>query len=174
MCGRRSDLFLVPIGKPSRQCADSAIPSPFNVRKIPSCRRLVRDSVRNVKFYQERFRRAGIDPAHVRTIKDLQRLPFLTKEELRSQFWDFLPHDLPACRVSRTSGSTGIPVCLFSDWRSRRANSGAVIRSRCAAGIPLWGRPILALLKTDSEPDRGTPLDDCAGCPQDVLLESLH
>jgi hypothetical protein len=57
-----------------------------------------------------------------------------------------------ACRVTRTSGSTGIPVCLLSDRYSRIFNSAAVIRYRRALGVPLAGRPIVVVLKTEHDP----------------------
>ncbi len=116
--------------------------------------RLVQYCAKHIKYYQESFHDAGMNPDQIKTVDDIQRLPFLTKEDLRSRNWDFLPKRLPACRVSRTSGSTGIPVCIFSDWRSRRFNSAAVIRFRKALNIPLIGRPAIHLLNTDRQPDR--------------------
>ena len=62
-------------------------------------------------FYQAMFRRAGINPAEIRHIEDLQRLPVTTKEDLQLHNEEFL------C-VSReevidyvtTSGTLGDPV----------------------------------------------------------------
>lgn len=117
---------------------------------------LIRYCFDNIKYYKEVFRQAGIKPDQIKTVDDLQCLPFLTKDELRNRFWDFLPNELPACRMSRTSGSTGIPVCILSDTRSRCFNSAAVIRCRKALGIPLIGRPILTVLNTKDETERNT------------------
>ncbi len=117
-------------------------------------RSLIHYSFNNIKYYKEIFEQTGVKPEQIRTTHDLQEIPFLTKKELRDRFWDFLPHELSACRVNRTAGSTGIPVCIFSDQRSRKFNSAAVIRYRKALGIPLIGRPILTVLKTKNEPFR--------------------
>lgn len=117
-------------------------------------RSLIRHCAGNIKYYQELFQQAGIDPGQIRATDDLPRIPLLTKDELRNRFWDFLPRSLPACRVSRTSGSTGIPVCILADWHSRKCNSAAVIRFRKAVGIPLVGRPFITLLNTDKDPPR--------------------
>jgi len=140
---------------------------PERIRTVQNARLqyLLRHCAGNIKYYQELFKQEGIDPERIRTAHDLARVPFLTKDELRGRFWDFLPRNLPACRVSRTSGSTGIPVCIFADWSSRRHNSAAVIRFRKAVGIPLVGRPFLTLLNTDKDPPRP---------PQWTFLQGIH
>jgi phenylacetate-CoA ligase len=140
---------------------------PDRIRAVQNARlqRLVCYCASSIKYYRELFAQAGIDPQQIRTADDLERIPFLTKEELRGRFWDFLPRDLPACRVSRTSGSTGIPVCILADWNSRKCNSAAVIRSRRAAGIPFLGRPLLTLLNTGQDLPRP---------PQWTFLQGVH
>jgi phenylacetate-CoA ligase len=115
---------------------------------------LLQYSVKNIKYYQELFQHNGLNVDKIKTPQDLQHVPFLTKVQLRDRFWDFLPRSLPACRVSRTSGSLGIPVCIFSDWKSRRMNSAAAVRFRKAIGIPLFRRPMIILLNTDHDQDR--------------------
>ena len=128
-------------------------------------RRLIHHCCDNVKYYKEIFQQAGVDPKKITTVADLGGIPFLTKNELRDRFWDFLPSRLPECRVTRTSGSTGVPVCFFSDRNSRKFNSAAVIRSRKAAAIPLIGRPILPPLKTENEPHKE---------PHWTFLQGIH
>jgi len=139
--------------------ARSAIRRQFRPEQIAEeqnvkLRRLINHSFNNIKYYREAFEKAGIKPDQIKAVEDLSNVPFLTKQELRNRFWDFLPFQLPECRVTRTSGSTGIPVCLFSDRDSRMFNSAGVIRHRKALGIPLIGRPILTLLKTEDAPAR--------------------
>jgi phenylacetate-CoA ligase len=112
---------------------------------------LLRFSVKNIKYYQELFQSYDLNVDKIQTPQDLRHVPFLTKAQLRDRFWDFLPHSLPACRVSRTSGSSGIPVCILSDWKSRRINSAAVVRFRKAIGIPLFRRPMIKLQNTNHD-----------------------
>lgn len=139
--------------------AATAIERQFSQQSISSTqnaklRQLIRYCFNNIKYYKEVFRKAGIRPEHISCTADLERIPILTRDQLRTRFWDFLPKELPPCRVSRTSGSTGVPVCILSDKRSRMFNSAAVIRYRRASGIPIIGRPILTPLKTQSEPNK--------------------
>lgn len=119
--------------------------------------KLIRHSFDNIKYYREAFEHAGVIPEKIRTARDLRNIPILTKEQLRDRFWDFLPRDLFMCRVSRTSGSTGIPVCILSDRNSRMCNSAGVIRYRKQLGVGLIGTPILTPLKTSNEPWRKQP-----------------
>jgi phenylacetate-CoA ligase len=117
-------------------------------------RSLIRYSFDNIKYYREVFEQVGVKPEHIKTTRDLRNIPILTKEQLRERFWDFLPRELPLCHVSRTSGSTGVPVCILSDRHSRMFNSVGVIRYRQALGVGLIGGPILTPLKTANEPWR--------------------
>jgi len=127
--------------------------------------RLIRYCFENVKYYREEFERTGINPDQISSADDLKKLPTLTKQELRNRWWDFLPMALPACRVSRTSGSTGVPVCILSDENSRMFNSAAVIRYRRALGLKLLGGQILTPLKTPAEPNRRAHL---------TFLQGIH
>ncbi len=116
--------------------------------------RLIKFAAGHVKYYRELFEKEGISPAQIRSREDLATIPILTKQQLRERFWDFLPERLSACRVSRTSGSTGVPVCILSDRNSRCFNSAAVIRYRQALGVPFIGRAIITPLKREDDPAR--------------------
>ncbi len=77
-------------------------------------------------MYKRKFDQAGVRPGDIKTINDVQRVPFTVKEELRQSqekyppFGDF--HCIPpeeGVRVFQTTGTTGIPVrSLLSkkDW----------------------------------------------------------
>jgi len=127
--------------------------------------RLICYCFENIKYYREVFEGAGIRPGQLQSVIDLQRLPFLTREDLRNRWWDFLPRELGPCRVSRTSGSTGVPVCILSDWNSRVFNSASVIRYRGAVGIGFFGGAIVTPLKNENEPHKG---------PHWTFLQGFH
>lgn len=127
-------------------------PDKLHLMRNKKLRHLVEYSYYNIKYYRELFDKSGITPSDIKTLEDIEKIPITTKQDLRSRFWDFLPHNMPKCRVYRTSGSTGVPVCIFSDDNSRLHNSAAVIRSRSAMGLPFASHPILTLLKNETEP----------------------
>ena len=119
--------------------------------------KLIDFAVRNTTYYRETFENAGISPDRIVRSEDLVNVPFLTKQDLRNHMWDILPANLPECRVNLTSGSTGSPVCILSDWQSRCLNSAAVIRSRKAWGMGLVGRAIVTPARTAGEPYNRPP-----------------
>jgi len=73
---------------------------------------MVRKLYDRVPFYRERFKAAGVGAADIRSLADLQKLPFTTKDELRITY----PYGLLACdktdlvEIHTSSGTTGTPV----------------------------------------------------------------
>jgi phenylacetate-CoA ligase len=65
-----------------------------------------------VPFYREKLTQVGVTARDIRSLADIARLPFTTKDELREQY----PHGLRACPADRivevhmSSGTTGKPV----------------------------------------------------------------
>jgi len=63
----------------------------------------------NVPMYKERMDKAGVKPEDIKELKDLAKLPFTTKQDLR----DYYPYDLLAVpqkdivRIHASSGTTG-------------------------------------------------------------------
>ncbi|GAB6095336.1 phenylacetate--CoA ligase family protein [Desulfatiferula olefinivorans] len=72
--------------------------------------RAVRHAGRHVPFYRESFRQAGVDVSAFRGSSDLEKLPFITKDQVRAAFPDTITADgtdIEACHYSATTGSTG-------------------------------------------------------------------
>ena len=63
----------------------------------------------NVEFYRRKMQQRGVEPGDIRSIEDIEKLPFTTKEDLRDNY----PFGLLAIpkkdvvRVQGTSGTTG-------------------------------------------------------------------
>jgi phenylacetate-CoA ligase len=68
----------------------------------------------NVPFYRRSFDAAGISPADVKGLQDLERLPFTTKQDMRDSY----PYGLFAVpmeeivRIHASSGTTGKPTVV--------------------------------------------------------------
>ena len=66
----------------------------------------------HVPFYRNKWRDAGIGPGHINGIRDIARLPFTTKDDLRKVY----PYGLMAVdkneitEIHTSSGTTGTPV----------------------------------------------------------------
>ncbi|MGB9846841.1 MAG: phenylacetate--CoA ligase family protein, partial [Desulfotomaculales bacterium] len=69
---------------------------------------------RNVPFYREKLKEAGIKPSSVRSLEDLRRLPFTTKQDLRANypFGLFAVSLSEVVRVHASSGTTGKPTVV--------------------------------------------------------------
>jgi len=83
------------------------------------------------RFYAGRFKAQGITPDAVRTLDDLRRLPFTTKQDLRAAYPDGL-HALPwdkMTRVHASSGTTGNPTVVY--YTANDLSSWSSLVARC-------------------------------------------
>ncbi|MBQ8304904.1 MAG: phenylacetate--CoA ligase [Blautia sp.] len=69
----------------------------------------------NVPMYRQRMEEAGLTPDDIRSVDDLKKLPFITKDDLRDQYpYGLLARPLSECvRIQSTSGTTGRRVVAF-------------------------------------------------------------
>jgi phenylacetate-CoA ligase len=89
-------------------------------------REQVRHAAAHSPFYRRKLKAAGVKPALIRTMADLERLPFTTKDELkenqaaRPPWGDVLAVPLAeVLRVHLTSATTGRPLAFLDtreDW----------------------------------------------------------
>jgi len=68
----------------------------------------------NIGFYQKKFREAGIAPDEIKSLDDLQKLPFTRKTDLREGYpYGFFAVPLrDVVRIHTTSGTTGKPTVV--------------------------------------------------------------
>lgn len=91
----------------------------------------------NVAFYGERYEELGIDIGGVKSLADLARLPFTTKEDLRDSY----PYGMFAVplkdivRIHSTSGTTGKPVVVGYTAGDIAIWTGLVSRVLRGAGV---------------------------------------
>ena len=91
----------------------------------------------NVKMYRERFDKIGLKPAHIQSLKDIEKIPYTTKDDLRDNY----PFNLLAVpmkkivRVHASSGTTGKPIVVGYTRNDLENWSMAVARVVSMAGI---------------------------------------
>lgn len=73
---------------------------------------------REIKYYGDLWKRAGIDPATVRGPEDLRILPILPKATVRDVGTDLVKADARPYWTQHTSGSTGTPVVVHVNQRT--------------------------------------------------------
>jgi phenylacetate-CoA ligase len=69
----------------------------------------------HVEFYRNKMSEAGLKPQDIESIDDLHKLPFLTKDDLKTAYpYGLLGRPLADCvRIQSTSGTTGKRVVAF-------------------------------------------------------------
>lgn len=63
----------------------------------------------NVEFYQKSFKEAGVEPGDLKTLEDLQKFPFIVKQDMRDNYPDklFAVPRSEVARIHASSGTTG-------------------------------------------------------------------
>jgi len=89
-----------------------------------------------VPFYKKKFDEYGIKPSSLKTLKDLQRLPFTTKIDLRDNypFGLFAVPMEQVVRIHASSGTTGKPTVVGYTRRDINTWAELMARSLAAAG----------------------------------------
>jgi phenylacetate-CoA ligase len=80
-------------------------------------RAIVTHAYDTVPYYRARFDERRLKPADIRTQADLEKLPLLTKEDIRSHYEALKSTALPdkQMRSGHTSGTTGTPLTVAYD-----------------------------------------------------------
>lgn len=105
-------------------------------------REIVAWAAATVPYYRECFRREGIDPASIRGVQDLVRIPPLPKGTLREQRNALLSEGVPAREriAGHTSGSTGSALALVLTREALGLEYAAAWRQRGWHGLRLGDR----------------------------------
>ncbi|WP_025270268.1 phenylacetate--CoA ligase family protein [Hippea sp. KM1] len=105
--------------------------------QLKSLRNTVERVYNLVPFYKKKFDEAGVKPDDVKTLDDLKRLPFTTKQDLRDNY-PFGLFTIPleqVVRVHASSGTTGKPTVVGYSKRDIEVWSNLMARSFAAAGV---------------------------------------
>lgn len=89
----------------------------INALQVSNLRNLLIYCEQNIPYYQKQFRELNFVPKDLTSIKDLEKLPILTKEDVRNYYNELInPNFKEKVLHSHTSGSTGKSLkFLFSE-----------------------------------------------------------
>ena len=90
-----------------------------------------------VGFYRKKYEEAGVSPDDVKSLNDLKKLPFTTKEDLRDNY-PFGLFSVPMTNIVRlhaSSGTTGKPTVVAYTKRDIETWAELMARSFAAAGL---------------------------------------
>ncbi len=97
---------------------------------------VVKRAYDNVPVYKKKFDAIGLKPEHIKTLKDIELIPFTTKEDLRDSY----PYEMFAVpmkeivRIHASSGTTGKPIVVGYTKDDMEMWSESIARLVCAAG----------------------------------------
>lgn len=95
------------------------------------------DQAVNSPYYNESFKKNNINSSVINTVDDIKKLPFTTKDDLRSQY----PHGLLTksldefVRLHASSGTTGTPTAVFYTQKDLDTWADLMARSLYAVGV---------------------------------------
>ena len=117
--------------------------------QIERLRALLAHAKAHVPYYRDLFTRIGFDPAEVRSLADLQRLPFLGKPEIRANTEALKADNATGLARFNTGGSSGEPLIFFIGNQRVSHDVAAKWRATRWWGVDIgdpeivvWGSPI--------------------------------
>lgn len=104
--------------------------------QLERLKKAVKYAYENVPFYKKKYDEANVSPDDIKSLEDISKLPFTTKQDLRDNY----PYGLMAVdmqdivRVHASSGTSGKPTVVFYTKADLEMWSECVARIIAAAG----------------------------------------
>jgi phenylacetate-CoA ligase len=88
-----------------------------DAHQLKELKRIVSHAYKNIPYYRESFKKAGITPRDIGTLDDIERIPFLTRADIKENYDKLTPEHVSRKELlyRTTGGSTGDPLVIFSD-----------------------------------------------------------
>lgn len=86
-----------------------------NKKQLELLKKTVQHAYYHTKYYHNLFDKAGFDCNSINSVKDLQKIPVLTKEILKNNLEDLLADDLDNYYLVTTGGTSGEPVKVYME-----------------------------------------------------------
>ena len=105
----------------------------YQKRKV---KEIVKHAYDHVPFYHDKFKRLGLKPDDIRSVKDLNKLPIVRRDELQKNADKLISDEFDKADllVERTSGSTGQPLVVFLTRREEEFRKAKLLRANISCG----------------------------------------
>ena len=122
----------------------------FDIQRV-KLKALIKHAYANVPYYHRVFKDRGLRPNDIKSVEDLNRLPKLTKDNIRSNFDDMVATNFSRAEMIpyATGGSTGEPLQFYitKDYINSKSASELRAYSWCGYNLGdkhavLWGSPV--------------------------------
>lgn len=120
-------------------------PEKIKEYQLMKLKRIINHAYSHVPYYREKFDEAGISPDDIQSLDDLQKLPVITKDEIRKNlYFDLIAdnHRKKDMLKITTSGSTGEPFVCYADKSQLEFRWAATLRSMEWCGYKFGDRQI--------------------------------
>jgi len=116
------------------ECASRDLMSEVQSERLKAT---VRRIYHNVPYYRQKMQDKGLVPEDIKTIEDLSKLPFTTKQDLRDSYpyGSFTVPMSEVVRVHASSGTTGRPTVVGYTRNDIAMWSECVTRALCMGGV---------------------------------------
>ena len=98
-------------------------------------RMLINHIYENVTYYQKIMRGTKLVPSDIKNIKDLHKLPILTKNDVKENYKELISKSSGRLWEGHSSGTTGSPVDVLWDSNTIAVHNAAIWRHRQWAGF---------------------------------------
>jgi phenylacetate-CoA ligase len=113
----------------------------LQLHQLERARMLVARAYNLSSFYKEKFDAAGFRPDQLRSLRDMQRIPIVTKAELLAEHARIQLLDSPEGHfLAETSGSSGTPLLFYKNKQWDAWVNAAVFRGYSWFGVNPWER----------------------------------
>lgn len=122
-------------------------------------RAMVRHAFEKTGFYRDRMRELGLTPDEIQGVGDLDKMPLLTKEDVRAHGVSMMsaPKPGPGWLHGHTSGTTGTPLGLWYDRGTCILTNAMDLRQKAWGGMEPGDWVGLLLGRTVVDPGRERP-----------------
>ncbi len=88
--------------------------SELEALQLKNLQDVVTRAYNNLKYYRDKMDKLGVKPSDIKTLKDIEKLPFTTKSDLRDNypFGTFAVPQSEIVRIHASSGTTGKPTVV--------------------------------------------------------------
>lgn len=114
--------------------------------QLEQLQKLVAHAYNNVPAYRQLYDTAGVKPSDIRAVTDIDKLPPVTKQQIRAQPDAFIARNAEQFTPIElnTSGTTGSPFQFYSDRATESIEWAFFWRHKSWGGVQLW-EPMVSL-----------------------------
>jgi len=116
-----------------KECMDREVMRKMQGKRLHN---IVKNVYHNVTFYRTKMQELGVEPGDIKSMDDIVKLPFTTKQDLRDNypFGLALAPESEYVRIHASSGTTGKPTMVPHTRKDLEMFAECVCRAICCSG----------------------------------------